>query len=240
LKTIFVTGTFDILHYGHINLLRRAKEQGDYLIVGLNVKKNGNDTFYSFEDRKKMLLAIKYVDEVVRIEKQEDKFIYLPQVDLMVMGNDYVDCYDLEEIKKYTQVMFLERTPNVSTTQVKQHLTDRTVYNTFVVDIDDTISFTYNRDFVNSEPNTPVINKINELYDNGWIIILFTARGAKSCNTLEEKERKYREVTETWLNKHGVKYHKLMFGKPNADYYVDDKSMSIDEFVKRKFLRREK
>ena len=131
----------------------------------------------------------------------------------------------------YCEVKFIERTPNISSTKVKQHLTDNTKYNTFVVDIDDTISFTYNRDFENSEPNKPVIDKINELHSKGWKIILFTARGAKSCKTLEQREEKYREVTENWLNKHNVQFDELVFGKMNADYYVDDKAMSIDEFV---------
>ena len=139
-------------------------------------------------------------------------------------------------IEQYAKVVYIDRTPNISSSQVKQHLTDNTKYHTIVVDIDDTISFTYNRDFENSEPNEEVINKINEHYDNGWKIILFTARGAKSCNTLEEKEAKYRDVTERWLKKHNVKYHTLMFGKPNADYYVDDKNISVDEFVLRRKL----
>lgn len=117
-----------------------------------------------------------------------------------------------------------------------EYLTDNTKYNTIVIDIDDTISFTYNRDFENSVPNQPVIDRINELYDEGWKIILLTARGGKSCNTLEEKELKYRDVTERWLNKHNVKYHLLMFGKPNADYYVDDKNLSVEEFVRRRKL----
>ena len=139
---------------------------------------------------------------------------------------------EIKEIEKYVKVVFQQRTPGISSTQIKQYLTDNTKYSTFVIDVDDTICYTYYRDFKNSEPNTKVINKINELYDKGWKIILFTARGDKSCNTLEEKELKYREITEEWLKNNNVKYHKLMFGKPNADYYVDDKNISIDEFLK--------
>ena len=233
---VFTTGTFDVLHYGHINLLKKSKELGDYLIVGLNVTKNCKETYYSYEDRKKMLEAIKYVDEVVPIYKQEDKFEYLKQIDIFAIGSDYIGFDDIKEIEKYAKVVFIDRTPNISSTQVKEYLTDNTKYKTIVVDIDDTISFTYNRDFDNSEPNQPVINRINELYDEGWNIILFTARGGKSCKTLEEKEAKYRELTERWLAKHNVKYHTLMFGKPNADYYVDDKNISIEEFVLRRKL----
>lgn len=233
---VFTTGTFDILHYGHINLLKKSKELGDYLIVGLNVTKNGNSTYYSFNERKKMLEALKYVDEVVPILEQEDKYKYLDEADIFTIGSDYIGFDDMKEIEKRIKVVYIDRTPNISTTQVKEHLTDNTKYHTIVIDIDDTISFTYNRDFDNSIPNQPVIDRINELYDEGWKIILCTARGGKSCNTLEEKETKYRNITEEWLKKHNVKYHTLMFGKPNADYYVDDKNMSINDFVLRRKL----
>lgn len=228
---VFTTGTFDVLHYGHINLLKKAKELGDYLIVGLNVTKNGKSTYYTYEERKKILEAIKYVDKVVPINEQNDKYKYLKEVDIFTIGSDYIGFDDIEEIKKYCKVVFIERTPNISSTQVKKYLSDTTKYNTFVIDIDDTISFTYNRDFENSEANQPVIDKINELYDKGWQIILYTARGAKSCNTLEEREKKYKEVTEDWLQRHNVRYNELVFGKMNADYYVDDKNISIEEFI---------
>ena len=233
---ILSTGTFDVLHYGHINLLQKAKELGDYLIIGLNVTKNGKPTYYSYEDRKRMLEAIKYVDEVVPIYEQKDKFKYLEQVDIFAIGSDYIGFDDIKEIEKYAKIVFIDRTPNVSSTQVKQYLTDNTKYHTLVIDIDDTISFTFNRDFDNSIPNQAVIDRINQLHEEGWKIILFTARGGKSCNTLEEKELKYRAITERWLKKHNVQYDELMFGKPNADYYVDDKNISLDEFVLRRKL----
>ena len=232
---VFTTGTFDILHYGHINLLQKAKELGDYLIVGLNVTKNGKETYYSYEERKKMLEAIKYVDKVVPINNQEEKFQYLDKVDLFVVGSDYIGYDDIEKIEKHCKVQFIERTPNISTTKVKKHLnkylSDTTKYRTFVIDIDDTICFTRNRDFKNSEPNKKVIDKINLLYSKGWKIILYTARGAKSCKTLEEKENKYRQITENWLKKNNVRCSELVFGKMNADYYVDDKNLSIEEFL---------
>lgn len=236
MKKVLTTGTFDVLHYGHVNLLKKAKELGDYLIVGLNVTKNGKETFYSYEERKKILEAIKYVDEVVPINEQKDKYKYLKKVDIFTVGTDYVNYEDIDEIKKIVDVKFIERTPNISSTIVKQHLADEQKYNTMVIDIDNTISFTYNRDFENSVPNNDVINKINKLYEKGWKIILFTARGCKSCNTLEEKEKKYREITEKWLEKNNVKYNVLMFGKPDADYYIDDKNISIEEFILREDL----
>lgn len=228
---VFTTGTFDVLHYGHINLLRKAKEKGGTLIVGLNVMKNGKPTYYSYEHRKQMLEAIKYVDGVVPINKQDDKFIYLKQADLFVVGSDYIGYDDIQTIERYCKVEFIERTPNISSTQIKKYLSDETRYNTIVIDLDDTICYTINRDFENSKPNRLVIDKINKLYDEGWEIIIYTARGAKSCKTLADREIKYRVLTEDWLQKNNVKYTQLLFGKMNADYYVDDKNLSIEEFI---------
>ena len=66
MRRVITYGTFDLLHYGHINLLRRAKEQGDYLIVALstdefNWEQKQKKSYFSYEDRKRMLEAIRYV-----------------------------------------------------------------------------------------------------------------------------------------------------------------------------------
>lgn len=225
---VFTTGTFDILHYGHIKYLSRAKALGDYLVVGINVNPEGKTPFYSAEERKLMLEAIKYVDEVVLLDCQEDKYQYVKECDIFACGEEYKDYFDIPIIKRYCEVIFLPRTKGISTTKIKEHLRE---FNTIVVDIDDTISYTTNRDFKNSIPNQPVIDKINELYNKGWKIILFTARGAKSCATLEERIAKYDSITREWLDAHNVLYSDVVFGKPNADYYVDDKNMSLEDFL---------
>lgn len=118
---IMTTGTFDLLHIGHINLLRRAKFLGDYLLVGLNSDELIKDKkpIYNYEERKIMLDAIKYVDEVVKINVQEDKIPYLKQVDLFVIGDDYKDTPQVKEIEQYVKVKILERTPNISTSKLK-------------------------------------------------------------------------------------------------------------------------
>lgn len=238
MKKVFTTGTFDVLHYGHINLLKKSKELGDYLIVGLNVLKNGKSTYYTYEQRKNILEAIKYVDEVVPIATPEDKYNILNSVDIFAIGDDYKGFNDIPLIEEKVPVVYIPRTPNISSTQVKQHIAQRDEYGVIVVDIDDTISYTENRDFENSIPYQEVINKINEFYQNGWKIVLFTARGAKSCNTLEERITKYDAITRTWLDKHGVLYDDLVFGKMNADYYVDDKNISIQEFKEMPVLQK--
>lgn len=119
---VMTTGTFDLLHIGHVNLLKRAKALGDYLIVGLNsgeIAKEKN-TIYTYEERKIMLEAIKYVDEVVEIKTQDDKIPYLKQVDLFVIGSDYRNTPQVKEIEQYVEVHILERTPNISTTKLKE------------------------------------------------------------------------------------------------------------------------
>ena len=101
-----------------------------------------------------------------------------------------------------------------------------------VCDIDDTISVTLNRDWEHAKPIQPVIDKINALFDQGWEIYLVTARGNLSCKTREEADHKYRAQIEKWLKEHDVKYTLLSFQKYLAAYYIDDKGLTPEEFVK--------
>lgn len=100
-----------------------------------------------------------------------------------------------------------------------------------ILDFDDTLAFHKNRDFDNSKPNKPLINKTNRLYDTGWQIDIFTARGNLSCATRAEAREKYLPGMEAWLDKHGVKYHSISFEKPLAAYYIDDKGMTPEDFI---------
>lgn len=105
-------------------------------------------------------------------------------------------------------------------------------HKTVVCDFDDTIAITTTRDWDNAEPIFPVINRINKLYDMGWQILIVTARGQLSCNgDFEKADKKYRSIIESWLKKHGVKYHTLSFHKHLASYYIDDKALTPEEFV---------
>lgn len=104
-----------------------------------------------------------------------------------------------------------------------------------VVDIDDCVSFTTNRDFDNATANTPLIEKLNDLYDQGWDVYYVTARGSLSCKTREEAKLKYKTRIEAWLNKHGCKYTELSFDKKLASYYIDDKAYKPDEFLDLQF-----
>ncbi len=126
MKRIITYGTYDILHYGHINLLKRAKALGDYLIVGLstdefNALKN-KKAYYSYEQRKLILEAIKYVDMVIPEEnwEQKRKDIIKYDIDTFVMGDDWAGKFD--ELSDLCEVIYLPRTENVSTTMTKKYL----------------------------------------------------------------------------------------------------------------------
>ena len=127
MKRIITYGTFDLLHYGHINLLKRAKALGDYLIVVLstdefNSKMKSKVTYFSYEERKQLLESIRYVDLVVPENTWEQKVndVQAYHVDTFVMGHDWEGKFDF--LKKYCEVMYLDRTPEISTTKIKNDL----------------------------------------------------------------------------------------------------------------------
>lgn len=123
---VITYGTFDLLHYGHINLLKRAKEMGDYLIVGLSTdefnKIKGKECYFTYEERKKLIEAIRYVDLVIPEESWEQKIKDIKElkIDILVMGDDWKGKFDY--LKKYCKVIYLPRTPEISTTQIKRNL----------------------------------------------------------------------------------------------------------------------
>ena len=100
----------------------------------------------------------------------------------------------------------------------------------YVIDIDGVIC---NEDVpvIDRTPYVSRVKLINDLYDNGDTIVYFTARGMRSQNDHQiASDLKYRKLTEQQLNEWGCKYHKIVFGKPNADVYIDNKNMMMDEF----------
>jgi glycerol-3-phosphate cytidylyltransferase len=126
---VITYGTYDLLHIGHINLLKRAKALGDYLIVGLstdafNERKN-KDSFLSYSQRKAVLEAIRYVDEIIPEENWEQKVedIKKNNVDIFVIGSDWKGKFD--DLTKYCKVIYLDRTPNISTTSLKESINDK-------------------------------------------------------------------------------------------------------------------
>jgi len=129
MKKVITYGTFDLLHYGHINLLRRAKEQGDYLIVALSTDEfNWNEKqkkcYFEYDKRKQLLEAIRYVDLVIPENGWEQKVSDVREfkVDKFVMGDDWAGKFDFVEEQTDAEVIYLPRTPEVSTTQIKKDL----------------------------------------------------------------------------------------------------------------------
>lgn len=128
MKRVITYGTFDLLHYGHINLLRRAKEYGDYLIVALstdefNWAEKQKKCYFSYEKRKALLEAIRYVDLVIPEESWGQKRLDMHEyhIDTFVMGDDWEGAFDFLK-EEGVAVEYLARTPEISSSQIKMDL----------------------------------------------------------------------------------------------------------------------
>ncbi|WMM24198.1 glycerol-3-phosphate cytidylyltransferase [Tissierella sp. MB52-C2] len=126
MKKVITYGTFDLLHYGHINLLKRSKELGDYLIVGLSTNEfneiKGKKCYFSYEERRKLVESIRYVDLVIPEDNWGQKIGNIKEfkVDIFVMGDDWEGKFDY--LKEHCDVVYLNRTPEISTTKIKEDL----------------------------------------------------------------------------------------------------------------------
>ena len=132
MKRVITYGTFDLLHYGHIELLRRSKALGDYLVVALSSDEfNWNckqkKCYFPYEERKRMLEAIRYVDLVVPEENWEQKATDVEKyhIDTFVIGDDWSGKFDF--LKEKCEVVYLPRTPEISTTKLKRDLQKSTL-----------------------------------------------------------------------------------------------------------------
>jgi len=128
MKKVITYGTFDLLHYGHINLLRRARELGDYLVVVIstdefNWNEKGKRCYFTYEQRKAMVEAIRYVDRVIPETNWEQKRtdVHDYDIDVFVMGDDWKGKFDFLK-EEGVEVVYLPRTPEISTTQIKNDL----------------------------------------------------------------------------------------------------------------------
>lgn len=126
MKRVLTYGTYDLLHWGHVNLVKRAKELGDYLYVGLSTDEfneaKHKTAFYSYDNRKYILEAMRYVDEVIPENTWDQKIedVKKYKIDIFVMGDDWEGEFDF--LKEYCEVVYLPRTKNISTTKVKTEL----------------------------------------------------------------------------------------------------------------------
>lgn len=128
LRRVLTYGTYDLLHYGHIRLLKRASELGDYLIVGLSVDEfnasKGKTSFYPYEVRKEMLEAVRYVDLVIPECSWDQKIddIRRYEIDVVVMGSDWAGDPRFDALRDYCEVVYLDRTDGISSTEIKREL----------------------------------------------------------------------------------------------------------------------
>ena len=128
MKRVLTYGTFDLLHYGHINLLKRAKALGDYLVVAVSTDSfnelKGKKAYHNYETRKMMLEAVRYVDLVIPEENWEQKIddVKKYDIDIVVMGSDWAGSDRFDYLKDYCEVVYLPRTEGVSTTKIKEEL----------------------------------------------------------------------------------------------------------------------
>ena len=128
MKKILTYGTFDLLHYGHIRLLQRAKSLGDYLIVAVSTEEfnelKGKKSYHNYETRKKMLEALRCVDLVIPENNWEQKINDIKEykVDTVVMGGDWTNSDKFEYLKDYCEVVYLDRTEGISTSKIKKDL----------------------------------------------------------------------------------------------------------------------
>lgn len=126
MKKVITYGTFDLLHWGHINLLKRAKDLGDYLIVAVSSDEfnqlKSKTSYHSYENRKMILEAVRYVDEVIPENHWEQKVrdVQERDVDIFVMGDDWKGEFDF--LEEHCEVVYLPRTAGISTTKIKKEL----------------------------------------------------------------------------------------------------------------------
>ncbi|ENM5901526.1 adenylyltransferase/cytidyltransferase family protein [Vibrio mimicus] len=123
MRRVITFGTFDVFHVGHINILKRAKDLGDHLTVGvssdqLNFSKKSRYPIYSQQDRIEIISSLKFVDDVFVEESLELKLDYIKKfhADILVMGDDWTGRFDW--VKTDCDVVYLPRTPSISTTEI--------------------------------------------------------------------------------------------------------------------------
>lgn len=123
MKHVITFGTFDVFHVGHLRILERAQQLGDHLSVGvstdaMNHAKKGHYPVYDQSERLQIVRALRCVDQVFFEESMELKRHYINtyQADVLVMGDDWAGKFD--EFSDICQVVYLPRTPSVSTTAI--------------------------------------------------------------------------------------------------------------------------
>lgn len=132
MKTVITYGTFDLFHIGHLNLLRRLRSLGDQLIVAVSTDEfnlnKSKTSFSNYADRCEIIAALKYVDLVIPEHSWDQKILDIQQynVDIFGIGDDWLGKFDF--LEPYCQVLYLPRTPNISSSQIKKILGKNNVF----------------------------------------------------------------------------------------------------------------
>jgi len=127
-RRVLTYGTFDLLHHGHIRLLKRAAALGDFLVVALSTDEfnagKGKLAYYDYVTRKEILEAVKYVDLVIPEYSWDQKIddVRTYDIDVVVMGDDWAGSSRFDYLKDHCELVFLPRTDGISTTEVKVDL----------------------------------------------------------------------------------------------------------------------
>lgn len=126
-RTVITFGTFDVFHVGHVRVLQRAAEFGDRLVVGvssdaLSVTKKGRPPVFTQDERLEIVRSLQAVNAVFLEESLEKKKVYILEhgADVLVMGDDWAGRFDW--VKDVCEVVYLPRTPSVSTTGLIEHI----------------------------------------------------------------------------------------------------------------------
>ena len=131
MKRVLTYGTYDLLHYGHLNLLKRCKDLGDELIVGVSSdefnEQKGKNSVLNFEERVNLVESIKFVDKVIKENSWEQKIDDIKRfnIDIFVMGDDWKGKFDY--LKPYCEVVYIPRTIGISTTLLKEVISKEAV-----------------------------------------------------------------------------------------------------------------
>lgn len=128
MKRVLTYGTFDLFHKGHLNILKRSKELGDYLVVAVSTDEfnelKGKKSYHPYEERAMIVEAIKYVDKVIPEENWDQKVTDIEKynIDIVAMGDDWAESDKFDYLKEHAELVFLPRTEGVSTTKIKADL----------------------------------------------------------------------------------------------------------------------
>jgi glycerol-3-phosphate cytidylyltransferase len=126
---VITYGTFDVLHYGHIRILKRARAMGDFLMVGLSTDEFNSlkhkESLQSFNERKLVLESLRFVDKVIpeKTWEQKKSDIKKNRIDILVMGEDWRGKFD--DLREYCRVVYVPRTKSTSSTSLRKRAAEK-------------------------------------------------------------------------------------------------------------------